>query len=127
MPKKMARIPSKPRQNNDIADEWVSGQTPATKEVVQPAKAVVTKRLTLDLDEDRLTLTCVELDDNVSGTLMIAKPFTKHRKLSRAKWPFVVSAIKRFIQFCRIGRLFRFPASEAILKIDQSGTPLSRG
>jgi len=69
MPKKMARIPSKPRQNNDNADEWVSGRTPATKAVMQPAKAVVTKRLTLDLDEDlhrRIKVAC-----SLRGTTMV--------------------------------------------------------
>ena len=67
MAKKTARIPSKPRQNN--ADEWVSGRTPATKEVVQPAKAVVTKRLTLDLDEDlhrRIKVACT-----IRGSTMV--------------------------------------------------------
>ena len=68
MAKKTARIPSKPRQNNET-DEWVSGQTPATKEVVQPAKAIVTKRLTLDLDEDlhrRIKVAC-----SLRGTTMV--------------------------------------------------------
>lgn len=58
MAKKTAQIPSKPRQNN--ADEWVSGQTPATKEVAPPPKTS-TKRLTLDLDEDlhrRIKVAC---------------------------------------------------------------------
>jgi hypothetical protein len=69
----------------------------------------------------------MELDDNVSGILVMSEPFTKDRKLSRPKRPFVVSAIKRFIQYYWIGWLFRFPASKAILKIDQSGAPSSRG
>ena len=68
MAKKTDRNWSKPRQASH-ADEWVSGQTPATKEVVQPAKAVVTKRLTLDLDEDlhrRIKVAC-----SLRGTTMV--------------------------------------------------------
>ena len=57
--------PSKPRPANH-ADKWVSGQTPAPKEVVRPAKA---KRLTLDLDEDlhrRIKVAC-----SLRGTTMV--------------------------------------------------------
>ena len=63
MAKKTSRIPSKPRQNN--ADEWVSGQTPATKEL----KTVVTKRLTLDLNNAlhrRIKLACT-----IRGSTMV--------------------------------------------------------
>ena len=66
MAKKTARIPSKPRQQT--GDEWVSDQTPATKEV-QSAKTSVTKRLTLDLDEDlhrRIKLACT-----IRGSTMV--------------------------------------------------------
>ena len=67
MAKKTARIPSKPRQDN--ADEWVSGQTPATKGVAQSAKTGATKRLTLDLDEDlhrRIKVACT-----IRGSTMV--------------------------------------------------------
>jgi ParG protein len=66
MAKKTAPIPSKPRQAD--ADEWVSGQTPATKEV-PPAKTGGTKRLTLDLDEDlhrRIKVAC-----SIRGSTMV--------------------------------------------------------
>ena len=67
MAKKTARIPSKPRQDN--ADEWVSGQTPSTKGVVQSTKTGTTKRLTLDLDESlhrRIKLACT-----IRGSTMV--------------------------------------------------------
>jgi hypothetical protein len=60
----------------------------------------------------------VELDDGVSGFLVVAKPLTKYRELSRTKRSFVVSAIKRFVQFHRIDWLLRFFSGETILKID---------
>ena len=66
MAKKTDRNWSKPRQNH--ADEWVSGQTPATKEVAAP-KPTVTKRLTLDMDEDlhrRIKVAC-----SLRGTTMV--------------------------------------------------------
>ena len=59
MAKKTAQIPSKPRSAN--VDEWVCGQTPATKEISPPAKTGITKRLTLDLNEDlhrRIKVAC---------------------------------------------------------------------
>jgi len=71
MPKKKLSFASKPRLAN--ADEWVSGQTPATKEVSQtplpPAKTGITKRLTLDLNEDlhrRIKLACT-----IRGSTMV--------------------------------------------------------
>jgi hypothetical protein len=66
MAKKTDRNWSKPRQANN-ADEWVTGQTPATKGVaVKPAKP---KRLTLDLSDDlhrRIKVAC-----SVRGTTMV--------------------------------------------------------
>jgi ParG len=68
MAKKTVQNWSKPRQAN--ADEWVSGQTPATKEVLPPpAKPAKTKRLTLDLSEDlhrRVKLACT-----IRGSTMV--------------------------------------------------------
>ena len=68
MAKKTAQIPNKPRPAN--ADEWVSGNTPATKEIVsQPAQTIVTKRLTLDLEEDlhrRIKVAC-----SIRGSTMV--------------------------------------------------------
>jgi hypothetical protein len=68
MAKKTAQIPSKPRSSS--ADEWVSGNTPATKEIVSPpAQTSITKRLTLDLEEDlhrRIKVAC-----SVRGSTMV--------------------------------------------------------
>jgi hypothetical protein len=64
----------------------------------------------------------MELDDNVSGVLMVSKPFAEHRELCWAKRAFVVSAIKRLVEFYWISWLLGFPASKAIFKIDQTGT-----
>ena len=71
MPAKKHSFPSKPRPAN--ADEWVSSQTPATKEISQtplpPAKTGIIKRLTLDLNEDlhrRIKLACT-----IRGSTMV--------------------------------------------------------
>ena len=66
MAKKTDRNWSKPRQANH-ADAWVSGQTPATKEVAPPPAKP--KRLTLDLTDDlhrRIKVAC-----SVRGTTMV--------------------------------------------------------
>jgi ParG len=69
MAKKTDRNWSKPRQVNH-ADEWVSSQTPATKEVAPPPmKPAKPKRLTLDLTDDlhrRIKVAC-----SVRGTTMV--------------------------------------------------------
>jgi ParG len=74
MPNKKLLFASKPLPAN--ADNWVSGQTPATKEVSQtplppttPAKTGIIKRLTLDLNEDlhrRIKLACT-----IRGSTMV--------------------------------------------------------
>jgi hypothetical protein len=68
MAKKTDHNWSKPRQNN--ADEWVAGQTPATKEVAPPpVKPAKPKRLTLDLDPDLHRL--IKLACTVRGSTMV--------------------------------------------------------
>jgi hypothetical protein len=69
MAKKTDRNWSKPRQANN-ADEWVAGQTPATKEVERPpAKPAKPKRLTLDLDADLHRF--IKVACSVRGTTMV--------------------------------------------------------
>ena len=67
----------------------------------------------------------MKLDDHVSGPLVVREPFIEHSELRGTKRPFVMRAIKCFVELYRVGRLLSLFACKSVLEVDQDAAPLS--